>query len=187
MRVALAVGHDSRKRGVKGNAGLYEWEYNKILAHRIKDTLDSFDSGIQVEIFYRNENIRGYSRKMIELHNRISKFNADLAIELHFNGANNRNVQGHEVLYYHSCNISRKYAISLLESYRELLPNKSRGLKPITRVGRGAGFLRRCIHVRYATLIAEPFFANEQRNFMPHGSYWQNIVGSYVEFLMKVS
>jgi len=181
-RVALVVGHDKRKKGVRLKGGYYEWDYNSKLVNEIFDILQKTPLKDSVAIFYRNPDIIGYSNKMRELHYNIEHtLQPHLAIEFHINGSNKRGVNGHEVLYYYKSKAGKELATNLNNIFNKLLQNRDRGIKQKTKTDRGGGFLHRG---SYPCLITEPFFAQNINRYDIGTQGYQNLLGAYLEFII---
>jgi len=177
MKFAIVVGHSERKQGAYGNAGVSEHTYNSQLAKDIKLRLD--DLNIDSKIFYR-KNYGTYSEKMKDLHKRIDEYGAGVSISLHFN-ASATNAKGHEILYYSKG--GRKVA-EILDKEFDKLGNRDRDIKKRTKGDRGGGFLARG---KSKCVIAEPFFASEQKDFMFGTQGYVNLVDAYVNTISKIA
>jgi len=151
MRIALVVGHDRIRQGARSSAGVKEFSFWHTFLHT--HIADIAGTGHTFAIFTRSSSLtKGYTAKMKQLHKEIDEWNADLAIELHFNSSNNRNINGWEVLSSGSY-LSMRYA--RIVSFYANLP--CRGVKVIGKHGRGGGFLH---YGKAPAIILEPFFGS---------------------------
>jgi len=176
-KVALVVGHRSKKRGAYGSAGMSEYGYNSLVAKALEERL-SKSKKVKAKIFYRDDLPGGYGEKMKRLHKRIDSWGADYSISLHFNAAGREEINGHEVLY--CSKKGKKIAKQLDKSFDKFLKNKDREIKKRTNRQRGGGFLCRGKSI---CVIAEPFFAAHQAEFMPDTKGWERLIGAYMEFI----
>jgi len=161
LKVAVVVGHDKKAQGAVGANGQSEWYYNKKVANKIVNKL-SDKWHIKAKVFFRDPDISGYSKKMTELHTRLQEWGADIAIELHFNSAENQKIDGAEVLY--CSERGGQYAEILQKEFVRHLEAHDRGIKKKTKKDRGGGFLCRG---RAICLIGEPFFASHIEAYNP--------------------
>ena len=159
-RVALCVGHSRLVNGKpEGGAvsvdGVSEWDYNCELASMISCALEDF--GIASKIYSRYDG-SGYTAAMNWLAEEIRRDNNDLAVELHFNSADEP-ANGHEWLYWYTSQAGETLAKECRDKMVELVPQiRSRGIKPITSGSdRGGSFL---IKTHCPAIICEPFFGS---------------------------
>tara|TARA_R110000772_G_scaffold5454_8_gene19551 strand:- start:9214 stop:9840 length:627 start_codon:yes stop_codon:yes gene_type:complete len=175
-KVALVIGHDESKRGAYGNLGISEWKFNRELVY---DELANGITNVEYQIFLRNPTTKGYTNQMIELHKEIDAWGANYAIEFHFNGSSNEDVNGHEILYY-SAN-GKAMAEKLDKAFDKYLNNNDRNLKQInTAKENGYQFLYRG---NSTCIIAEPFFGEHQDLYGKDGEMRMFLVQAYVEFI----
>jgi len=177
VKVAVVVGHRSKRQGAIGSAGISEWLYNKKLAKEIKEYFKDSEL-VELKIFYRDNMPGGYSKRMERLHMRIDEWGADYSISLHFNASANKRVDGHEVLYCSS--FGELVARELNSSFNRHLANRDRGIKKVTKKDRGGGFVCRGKSV---CVLAEPFFGAHQGKYMPGSSGYKALKGAYMEFI----
>jgi N-acetylmuramoyl-L-alanine amidase len=116
---------------------------------------------------------------MKDLHKRIDEYGAGVSISLHFN-ANATNAKGHEILYYSK---GGKKVAEILDKEFDKLGNRDRDIKKKSKGDRGGGFLARG---RSKCVIAEPFFASEQKDFMPGTFTYTKLVDAYVNAIVKI-
>ena len=150
-KIALVVGHDSKKQGAYGDAGISEYRFNSELIQAIRVQCQN----LNIKVFYRDENIKGYTNQMIDLHRRLDKWGSDVSIEFHFNASSDMSVNGNEVLY---CSDKGKRVASILDECLDSLPNRDRGVKKVTMEDNGGGF---CCRGKSVCVISEPFFADK--------------------------
>jgi len=177
VKVAVVVGHRSKKQGAVGSAGVSEWAYNKKIAKEIEEHFKENEK-VEVKVFYRDNAPDGYGEKMRRLHKRIDKWGADYSISLHFNAASNKRVDGHEVLY--CSHFGELIAKELNSAFNRYLANKDRGIKKVRKKDRGGGFLCRGKSI---CVLAEPFFGAHQGKYMPGSSGYKALKSAYIEFI----
>jgi len=176
-KIALCIGHNPVKRGAYGSLGLSEYEYNK---NFLAELLPYLPPNHDYKIFER-KNLGSYTREQNDMHKQISKWgDCDIAIEFHFNGASDPDINGHEILYLSKS--GKVLAEKLDECYDKHLHNNDRNIIKRDK-GNGYGFLKRG---NYTSLIVEPFFASNQERFIEGGEMYQPLVASYKEFFSKL-
>lgn len=168
MKIALVVGHDAHSKGAYGSEGISEFDFNHSLLLDLN--VNNQPGNNQYYIFYRSADIKGYTAKMIDLHERIDKVGCDVSIEFHFNSFSDEDVHGHEVLY---CSDGGKQMAEIVNHQLDLeLPTSNRGIKKVKLNphpipdDRGAGF---CCRGRSLAIIIEPFFGSNQEHFIHDG------------------
>lgn len=181
-KIALVVGHRSRSQGAYGNAGKSEWMYYNELSREIMD-LEKVP-GIELKVFYRKEQGSGYSQRMVNLHQDIDSWGADISISMHFNASSHVSANGHEVLYYEKSHKSGRYAKIMNDLYSKYLDNRDRGVKSKSKKDRGGGFLYRGMS---NCILIEPFFASNQDQYMPGKEERKNLLTCFHEFFKAVS
>ena len=146
MRVALCVGHSRRgdNGAVAADGSTQEWTFWRRVAHLAKRGRMAYDPQVAVYDVYAG---RSYTEAMSDCAARVRDFNADCAIELHFN-AYNGIAQGREAFYWHSSPNGESLAKCILEVQERRVAMEGggfpfRGAKPATRDTRGAQFLRK--------------------------------------------
>jgi len=179
-RIALCVGHNQYAKGAIGNCNINEYDFNKKLLIEIVNELDDTYSNKNVyKIFYRRGNV-SYIHQQKILHKEIQYWgNVDYAIEFHFNASHNNNVDGHEILYL--SHEGKRIAIKLERKFNKYLRNRDRGVKLVSHYGRQ--FLNKG---KYASIIAEPFFASHQHCFVDGGKRREGLKKAYKEFLIEL-
>ena len=162
LNVAICVGHSRQgDTGAVSCGGINEWTYNKKVAEYLKSDLQEY--GISSFIVDTYGGTYGsYTSAMNWLTKHLKEQKASIAVELHFNAADNEKAEGMEMLYWHSSRIGLSLAEYLLRGCKRFFPLvKNRGIKKIIKGDRGATFLRK---THCPAIISEPFF----------GSNWQD-------------
>lgn len=155
MKLGLVVGHTAQAPGaVRKDTGEAEFFWNKDLAERAKKYAHRH-SFVVVKIFYRPEGL-GYKRGLQAAYGEADAWNATLTNELHFNSHHNPNATGTEVLSSGSA-LSLKFADAMQEEMINALGLKDRGVKVVTRNGRG-GYNLVC--GKAPAILIEPFFGS---------------------------
>ncbi len=180
MKMALITGHDVINQGAYGNMGISEFEFmDELLAEM--SIGDYYPTKHKFAHFYRSADIQGYSSKMIDLHERIDKWGADVSIEFHFNSFSNENVKGHEVLY--CSNSGKEIADKLNHCFDKYLPTSDRGVKKVSMSDRGGGF---CCRGKSLAIISEPFFGSSQGRFVHGGDLRNSLKRAFKEFYLTL-
>lgn len=179
-KIVFVVGHDMKERGAYGSEGVSEWNFNdELMADLIHE--DRFCKNHEYYVFYRSADLNGYTRKIMDLHERIDALGADISIELHFNSFSNESANGHEVLY---CSEAGKAVASVLDTaFDKHLGNSDRGIKKVTETDRGGKF---CCNGKSIAIISEPFFGAHQRSFVQGGSMRAALKQALVDFTYNV-
>lgn len=161
-RIALCIGHSR-----KGDAGavsttdpvMNEWRYNSSLAELVKEELDS--AGATVEIFDDYKYI-SYSAAMNYIADEVERWQADVALELHFNSAH-PTARGFEYLHWYKSRAGRILAKCFVDAQAdEFTWQKNRGAKARRPGTRGSQFLRK---THCPALILEPFFGSNKNEW----------------------
>lgn len=152
MRIALVIGHHKKSKGAMSKLGLREWDfYNEVVEH-LGD----------VNVFYHDENISGYTTRIKNTANKLNKIDFDLVIELHFNAAASPQANGCETLYYFASKKGKEYALLFSQTVTNHTGIKTRngGLKALTnRKDRGFASV---YYPKAPTILIEPFFGSNQ-------------------------
>ena len=152
MRVAFVVGHHKKAKGAMSHLGLREWDfYNEVLEHMT-----------DVNVFYHNENISGYTTRIKNTAKKLNQIEFDLVIELHFNAAVSEQANGCETLYYFASKKGREYAKLFSQTVTNHTGIKTRngGLKALTnRNDRGFASV---YYPKAPTILIEPFFGSNK-------------------------
>jgi len=176
-RIALCIGHNNKAQGAVGEAGISEYRFNDDFLQELITELPYHDYRI-----FERPAISSYSEQQNIMHAEIAKWgNCDIAVEFHFNAAENDEVHGHEVLFVSSG--GQHLAKLLDEEYDRYLDSNDRGVKQLTSGSNGYGFLRRG---SYMSILVEPFFAAFQNRFIVDGDQREQLKRAYIEFFKKV-
>ena len=181
MKYALIIGHDSKLNGAYGNKGVSEFDFwDSLLQEMVAEGY--MPENHECYIMYRGADLNGYSKKMKDLHERMSDTGIRLGIECHFNGYSDPEVNGNEVLYNGANPQSVAYA-QLMDECLDDLPNRDRGVKVLTRGDSGFGFVAGS---DIPCIIAEPFFGSHQDKFVFGGAYRTLLKKSLQKFLERI-
>jgi len=152
-KTAIVVGHDIKEPGAYSKIiKQTEYDYNCKIANRLCREFD---------VYYRNENLNGYTSKMIDLAQRVNRKDYDYLIELHFNkydGKANKKGHGCESVIYPNNQKSKELSKELLKAISDKFGVKNRGVKEHGSNDRGYQFLSR---MKANAIILEPFFGDE--------------------------
>lgn len=173
--VAICVGHSRiGDTGARSVGGCNEWIYNRAVAQELQSELEHH--GIKATI------ISEYPRKtylgaMTWLRIQLDHIGATLAIELHFNAADNPDAQGFEYLHAGSPR-GMHLAACLIHAHSQNIPltQRNRGMKAVGRAERGGGFLHR---ITQPAVICEPFFGTNPDEWNFYRSNANQLAKSY--------
>lgn len=156
--VAICVGHARiGDTGAQSYFGLTERAYNGRVAQHTASFLQRLGFSPVVFDHYPH---RGYGDAMKWLCQQVKAAGCTLAVELHFNSADNAQAKGSEFLYWHTSNASRKAAAAFDAQFAKDYPALTRrGLLPRGPADNGAGFLR---GTHCPAVILEPFFGSNK-------------------------
>lgn len=159
MKLAFIVGHNARAQGaVRQDTGETEYSWNGRLAAMIQEEAVRDFPGIEVGVFRRNPNARGYSAEIREVYARTDAWGADATVEGHFNSHSTTSATGSEVLSSGSRQ-SMAFCEAIQDETLAVLGLKDRGAK-IVRKGRGGLSL---ITGRAPAALTEPFFGSSPK------------------------
>lgn len=151
MKIAFVVGHHKKSKGAFSEwFQLSEWDfYNEVM-----------DCFYEPTVFYHDENIKGYTKRIKNTAKKINQVDFDLVIELHFNAAVHSSANGCETLYYYRGAKARDYAKKFSEVVTRETGIKSRngGLKALTNKN-DRGFAS-VYYTKAPTILIEPFFGS---------------------------
>ena len=146
MRGALCVGHSRRgdNGAVAADGVTQEWHFWRTVAHLAKRLYMSYSHQVAVFDHYAG---RSYTEAMTDIASKVRDFNADCAIELHFNAYNGR-ARGREAFHWHNSANGETLAEIILKVQERVVIEEGgrtlfRGVKPANRDTRGAQFLRK--------------------------------------------
>jgi N-acetylmuramoyl-L-alanine amidase len=159
-RIAICVGHSRRgDNGAVSVGGVNEWTYNNQLATKMAELLRK--QGHEVLVVNKYDG-NAYWSAMVYVAGEVKKFNADVAVELHFNAAT-PTANGYEYLYWSTSPNSKKLADCFNKQHGKKLPQfRNRQNKPLTASSRGAGFVQR---THCPSIITEPFFGTNKEEW----------------------
>tara|TARA_R100001440_G_scaffold1960_1_gene6103 strand:+ start:525 stop:1238 length:714 start_codon:yes stop_codon:yes gene_type:complete len=162
LNVAICVGHSRQgDTGAVSCGGINEWTYNKKVAEYLKSDLQEYGISSFIVDSYGG-NYGSYASSMKWLAKHLDEQKASIALELHFNAADNPKAEGMEMLYWHTSRIGLSIAEYLIKSCQRFFPlTKNRGTKAIKTGNRGGLMLKT---PSQPCCILEPFF----------GSNWQD-------------
>ncbi len=182
MKWAFVIGHSSLKKGAYGNMGISEFDFYRDFVFELMKRLDNEKiAGQKYQTFYREDKLSGYSERMIELHDRIDTWGADISISFHFNAAGKEYINGHEILY--CSNAGHNLAVDLDELFDAYLKNNDRNIKKRSKHDRGGGFLCRGKSV---CILVEPFFAAHQNRYVCGGDMREPLKNAFVDFIASL-
>jgi len=155
--IAICIGHSrGGDKGAVSVSGIYEEDFNKRVAVKVKENLDSLGISSIIVDEYKHSS---YGAAMEWLSRYLDERNITLAIELHFNSYNSEAL-GYEYLYWHSSEKAKSLALALSETHKTIFPSAlNRGVKPLNNKSRGALF---CKKTKCPAVICEPFFGSNQ-------------------------
>lgn len=152
-RVVLCVGHQSSAKGAVAVNGVTEWDFNESIVDMIKKNMSGIKS---IEVVCIKPDVK-FSKKA----RNINHENPTLALEFHFNAAEDPRAEGVEVLHYAGSKNGRKLAELLCNTIAGAFSSKNRGSKPIAkRSDRGGSVL---IDTICPCVILEPFFGSNHK------------------------
>jgi N-acetylmuramoyl-L-alanine amidase len=156
--IAICIGHSrSGDKGAVSVTGMTEHAFNTRLGNDVAALLTNIGHPVEVITHYEGH---CYTAAQKWLGEYLKKQNATLAIELHFNSADNPKAQGYEYLHHEDSHRGRDLATALHSAHRvRFAGNVNRGIKPIAPGGRGFEFLRR---TPCPAVICEPFFGSNE-------------------------
>lgn len=184
MKVAICVGHSRRILGrLDGGAvsvdGTSEHEFNSEIAGLLADKLRAY--GIKSNIF-DSYGGSGYTTAMRDAAEQVRRYNADLAVELHFNAADGR-ASGFEYLCHHKSAKGHKLADLCLAEHKQAYPLlKSRGVKTLAPDDRGYLFVN---YTHCPAVLCEPFFGDNIREWRVYKSDMKKLADTYAAAIYK--
>ena len=178
MKIAFVVGHHENAQGAKSEYfNQNEWAfYNEVLTE-----LNTIIGNINV--FYHNKNISGYTSRIKDTANRLNKLDFDLVIELHFNAAVPQ-ANGCETLYYFNSKKGREYAQLFTDIVCDCTGIKSRGVKALTNK-KDRGFAS-VFYPKAPVILIEPFFGTNKKDCELIGSH-KNMAYIVRDFLHSIN
>jgi N-acetylmuramoyl-L-alanine amidase len=170
-KVAILVGHGAGDSGAMCFNGMAEHEYNK----RVSQILQAKFPSLQV---YFKSSVGGWA----PVYAKLSMFRPDLSIELHLNAYNGK-AFGCEVL------ITSEKARSLGELFSSRFCNQfgrtkrgTKGIKWLSSGDRGFGNVYSASKCSKVALLVEPFFCDNQNEYLSIEEYSEFLIQYIVEF-----
>lgn len=178
MRLAIIVGHSKASPGAYGCAPLssYEYDWNSAVAQEMYRFAK--ENGLDAAIFHRD-------RISIEsVANFVNKWEADAAIELHFNAANTK-ATGTETLHDDSKELAEIVQSEMCSLFSRQ-GKQNRGVKLLTDGDRGNRSLKA---IKVPAVIVEPAFGDNKDDALllvqNQVKYAHCLVMAVIEFLKK--
>lgn len=169
-KCALVIGHKPGSGGaVNFSAGVSEFEFNELLAHKIKT------DNVIINIVYRET--------YAELPAKINMLHPDFIISLHCN-AFDCTVSGTETLYYHKSKTGRNIAQIVQDEMVKCLGLIDRGIIPRTAEDRGGYLLR---YTKAPCVIAEPFFIDNNADFTTASGKIDLLAAAYAAAIEQIA
>lgn len=166
--IAICIGHSRRIDGRRDGGAVSckpqstEWAYNDALGRMIVERLhDQF--GIDAELVndYQGSGYGAAMRWLAGYLRGLGKIK--LAVELHFNSADNAQARGHEWLHWHASSKGKLLAAELSTAFSLAQPKiPARGVKALDDGSRGAEFVRL---THCPAVICEPGFGSNQADW----------------------
>lgn len=150
--VALVIGHNYKDKGsYSTHLGISENEFFRYVAS------DILERGYDVDVFTRRKNTT-YGAEMREELAMINAGAYDLVIELHFNGSDNPQANGTEVLAFHKSEKGKTYGRAFNKAMVDLAGIRDRGLVEVkTEKDRGGYGI---VNAKPVYILVEPFFGS---------------------------
>lgn len=154
QKILLVPGHciSGEMGAFSKHLNTFEQKYNSKVAEYLRNKYPA-----DYDIYYHT--INGYTMRQTALSNLANKLNYKAVAELHFNSFNQL-AQGTETLYFHSSAKGKQYAQIVQNEITKEYGLFDRGIKPISKGGRGYAFLQK---MKAVALIIEPFFGDEEK------------------------
>jgi N-acetylmuramoyl-L-alanine amidase len=155
-KIAICVGHSRIcDSGAVSAVGYTEREYNGMVAKLLAIHLQRLHFNT---IVFDKYPFTGYGKSMIWLAKQIKDAECSLALELHFNSADDPAANGHEFLHGADSLSGQRAAKCFSDGMlRDFPAFRSRGLLPVTAGMNGRGFL---YGTHCPAVILEPFFGS---------------------------
>ena len=179
-KIGFIIGHNSKSQG-KARFGTTEFKFwSKFLDENIDlFEIEAEKHNIELRVFSRRYS-GGYHKEMRELHGRIDKWGANISVSCHYN-ASASSATGHEVEFYRNSKGGKLIAGIFDKAMNKTLKNRDRGAKIAERGSYG-------LKVGKAkSILIEPMFSKELRDYMEGGSQRQALVNMFIEFFKTVN
>jgi N-acetylmuramoyl-L-alanine amidase len=166
--IAICVGHSRRVHGRREGGAVScepassEWAFNDALGRLVIERLHDAHGLTAILVNdYQGESYGGAMRWLAGYLRGLG--NIKLAVELHFNSADDPKANGHEWLHWHASPKGKLVAAILaMEMTLSRLGIRSRGVKAIDGGDRGGEFLRL---THCPAVICEPFFGSNAQDW----------------------
>jgi N-acetylmuramoyl-L-alanine amidase len=173
VKLGIIVGHSAKAMGAKmiEPFGKYEYEYNKIIAGKIRDYASSANLGVEVELIYRDgrgiEGAYALARQLL----------CDCVIELHFNAGGGTGTETLSTADASDVTFAQLIHKKVCEVFgRE---GSSRGVKSISKSADGGANLHQ--FPGGVNCLVEPFFGDVEAE----ASLGMNRADEYAEALVQ--
>lgn len=156
--VALVIGHNNVGKG--SYSPFIKMSENEFFRYVAADVLEN---GYDVDIYTRRKG-GTYGAEMREELAMINAGTYDLAIELHFNGSDNPQANGTEVLCYHKSEKGKRYAKIFNEAVNKLMGIKIRngGIVEVKSENDRGGY--GIMNSKPVWILVEPFFGSNKED-----------------------
>jgi len=173
-KFVLDVGHKEKAPGARNaQYGTTEFEFNRKLANDIKEALKNEE--LDIHIFYRT--------MYKTLPHEINLLKPNYVISLHANAFNTK-ASGTMVLYYYISKSGKRMAEILQSNLLKALGLKDRGIQGRNEHERGGSQLK---HVIAPTVIAEPFFIDNDSDLHAATVNYDALVKAYVDTILEIN
>ena len=177
-KVLICVGHSRMgDKGAVSRGNVSEWAYNQNVAEKLREKLTerSVSSRVISETPFKS-----YYKSCAYLAEQ--SWGYDCVIELHFN-SHTPNANGFEYLYCAGSQKGKKLAESFRKIHSEVVPGqKDRGIKAISRGGRGYRFLSK---TKPPAVILEPFFGSNAKEWVLFDGMESELAQIYCDALVN--
>jgi len=163
MNVAIARGHWGNSGAEGVDRFPTECEYNNLLVSLIEENAPDW-----LNLYVHDHQIHGYTERESVYHSdAVDHFGKepDLALEFHFNSADNPDAEGFEYLCYDS-ERSKRIAHAFADVHRIMMPKarprRDYGVGTLSRGENGYGFL---VAFKCPAILAETFFGSNRKEY----------------------
>jgi len=159
-RIAIVVGHNSKKQGADNYLGESEYNFNSRIANKLQLKLAS--EGVSSFVIKRPSGV-SYRKQSIVVANKVDELNASHAILLHFNSAG-RGAMGVEVLIAQTAtkgdNIFADNFSDMLNEEYGFIERRDDGVFTINKNHNGFQMINRINGKGIVSCLVEPCFAD---------------------------
>jgi N-acetylmuramoyl-L-alanine amidase len=179
-KIAIVVGHEANKMGMKLYTGEYEYQWNKKLSERIKKL---YKGPHEIQVYFRDHiGVSGVATQ-------AGGWGAELLIELHLNAAGIPAARGCEALVINTDKPTQVKAKILVEMISQTMGVKIRhqnGLKLLAKGERGYPNLLAYKNAGITNpIIIEPFFADyetdESKFFIKNPDLYADVICRFID------